>query len=1069
MQFTEHSLELSIMELFENEGYTHQTGQDIHREKTDVLLPELLSTFLLHRYAVDGITESEIATIITQLKNISGSDYDANKRMLDLICNGFTFRREDKNQKDLFIQLIDFEEPERNFFEIVNQVEIQGREQLRIPDGIVYVNGLPLVVLEFKSAIKENTTIEDAYKQLTIRYRRDIPELFKYNAFVVISDGANNKIGSLFSPYEYFYAWRKVESTDKEVDGISSLITMVKGLFRKDRLVKVIKDFVYFPDSSDKETKIVCRYPQFFAAESLYKSISSAIRPKGNGKGGIYFGATGCGKSYTMVFLSRLLMKSRELNSPTIVVITDRTDLDAQLSKIFVESKKYIGDENVECIESRALLKEKLEDRKSGGVFLTTIQKFCEDIKLLSERSNIICISDEAHRSQNNLEEKTVITDKGVEHKYGFAKYLHDSLPNATYVGFTGTPIDEMAQVFGDVVESYTMKESVADGITVNLVYEGRAAKVILDQKKVREIEEYYAQCEDEGANEAQIAASKKAVANLDAIIGDDDVVAEVAQDFINHYETRVREGATVEGKAMFVCSNREIAYKLWQKIVELRPEWNVPRALPEHVEGGDKDYKPIEKIKMVMTENKAKDTKGLFELLGNHEYRRELDRQFKKVESNFKIAIVVDMWITGFDVPSLDTIYIYKPLQKHTLIQTISRVNRTYKGKDRGLIVDYIGIKRAMNEALKKYTGDDNEEFEDTDKAVVIVKDQISVLDVMFNEFDSSDYYNGSPLKQLECLNKAVEFIQASEELEKRFMDAVRRMKKAFNLCSSSENITKNDKDKINFYIAIRSILFKLTKGDAPDITTMNHHVAQLINEAIKADGVEELFQVGKNVNFDIFTPEYLEKINAIQLPNTKIKILQQLLQQVISDYKRTNKIKAMEFSERMKKLVEEYNNRHLDDFTVQVLDEVTKQLNELLNDIQKDKEHFKELGISFEEKAFYDILVSCAQKFHFENQYPDDQMKELAKKVKALVDDKTRYTDWDQRIDVKAEMEADLMILLDENGYPPVPRNEVYNEVFEQAENFKKYNNNSVVEYYDFKEPQLKVADNNTPSYGI
>ena len=883
------------MELFENEGYTHQTGQDIHREKTDVLLPELLATFLRHRYAADFLSESEISSIITQLKNISGSDYDANKRMLDLICNGFTFRREDKSQKDLFIQLINFEEPELNFFEIVNQVEIQGRDQLRIPDGIVYVNGLPLVVLEFKSAIKENTTIEDAYKQLTIRYRRDIPELFKYNAFVVISDGVNNKIGSLFSPYEYFYAWRKVESTDKEVDGISSLITMVKGLFRKDRLVKIIKDFVYFPDSSnsvrgDKETKIVCRYPQFFAAESLYKSICSAIRPKGNGKGGIYFGATGCGKSYTMVFLSRLLMKSRELNSPTIVVITDRTDLDAQLSKIFVESKNYIGDENVECIESRALLKEKLDDRKSGGVFLTTIQKFCEDIKLLSERSNIICISDEAHRSQNNLEEKTVITDKGVEHKYGFAKYLHDSLPNATCVGFTGTPIDEMAQVFGDVVESYTMKESVADGITVNLVYEGRAAKVILDQKKVREIEEYYAQCEDEGANEAQIAASKKAVANLDAIIGDDDVVAEVAQDFINHYETRVREGATVEGKAMFVCSNREIAYKLWQKIVELRPEWNVPKlpvipALDAGISNGQKivgssptmtertptmtngnptmtngnltmtngnptmtngnltmtngnptmtngnptmtqytppvtqcnpmmtQEKPIEKIKMVMTENKAKDTKGLFELLGNHEYRRELDRQFKKVESNFKIAIVVDMWITGFDVPSLDTIYIYKPLQKHTLIQTISRVNRTYKGKDRGLIVDYIGIKRAMNEALKKYTGDEKEEFEDTDKAVAIVKDQISVLNAMFNEFDS--------------------------------------------------------------------------RGGLDSPTAIPYEATADVNSGRCA----------------IFTPEYLEKINAIQLPNTKIKILQQLLQQVIADYKRTNKIKAMEFSERLKK----------------------------------------------------------------------------------------------------------------------------------------------------------------------
>ena len=1051
MQFDEHKLELSIMELFENEGYTHQTGQDIHREKTDVLLPELLAAYLHHRYAFEDLTESEINGIVVRLKNISGSDYDTNKRMLDLICNGFTFRREDNGnqgfcKKDLFIQLIDFENPERNFFEIVNQVEIQGREQLRIPDGIVYVNGLPLVVLEFKSAIKENTTIEDAYKQLTVRYRRDIPELFKYNAFVVISDGVNNKIGSLFSPYEFFYAWRKVESTDKDSDGISSLMTMIRGLFRKDRLVGVIKDFVYFPDSSDKEIKIVCRYPQYFAATKLFGSIKSAIRPAGDGKGGIYFGATGCGKSYTMVFLSRLLMRSKALNSPTIVVITDRTDLDDQLSKLFLESKNFIGDENFECIESREDLGSILRGRKSGGVFLTTIQKFCEDIKLLSDRSNIICISDEAHRSQNNLDEKLEFNKKtGLpEHKFGFAKYLHDSLPNATYVGFTGTPIDDMKPVFGDIVDTYTMKESVADGITVNLVYEGRAAKVILDQKKVREIEEYYHQCENEGANEAQISASKKAVANLDDIIGDPDVVAEVAKDFINHYETRVREGATVEGKAMFVCSNREIAYSLWKKIVELRPEWNEKKVCSDDEvlsEKDKKELKPIERIKMVMTENKAKDTKGLYEMLGNHDYRKELDRQFKNIKSNFKIAIVVDMWITGFDVPSLDTIYIYKPLQKHTLIQTISRVNRTYSGKEKGLIVDYIGIKRAMNEALKKYTGDENEEFEDTDKAVVIVKDQISVLDAIFNNFDSGDYYNGSPLKQLECLNRAVEFVQTTKELEKRFMEAVRRMKKAFNLCSSSEKISKVEKDKINFYVAIRSILFKLTKGNAPDITTMNHHVAQMINEAIKSDGVEELFQIGKNINFDIFTPEYLEKINAIKLPNTKIKILQQLLQQVIADYKKTNKIKAMEFSERMKKLIEAYNNRHLDDFTSQVLDEVAKQLNDLLNDIKVDKEKFKELGISFEEKSFYDILANCAKKFHFENQYSDEKMKNLAKKVKVLVDDKTRYTDWDQRIDVKAEMEADLMILLDDNGYPPVPRNEVYNEVFEQAENFKKY----------------------------
>ena len=1046
MQFTEHALELSIIELFEKQGYAHIAGSELHHDKKEVLLEDTLRNFLLFKYSSINITQNEISTVVNTIKNISSSLYEENKSVLEILHKGVTLRRDDASQKDVLIHFIDYDEPQNNFFNIVNQLEIQGREHNRIPDGIIYINGIPLVVLEFKSAIKENTTIEDAYKQLTVRYRRDIPELFKYNAFVVISDGINNKMGSVFSPYEFFYAWRKVESTDKDVDGINSLLTMVEGLFRQDRIISVIKDFIYFPDNSDKEVKIVCRYPQFFAATKLFKNIKSAIKPNGNGKGGIYFGATGCGKSYTMVFLSRLLMKSKDFNSPTIVIITDRTDLDSQLSELFQKSKVFIGDDVVENIESRKLLGEKLQDRQSGGVFLTTIQKFCEDIKLLSDRANIICISDEAHRSQNNIEEKVFVNDeKGiVEHKFGFAKYLHDSLPNATYVGFSGTPIDQMEDVFGDIVDTYTMKESVADEITVNLIYEGRAAKVFLDKTKVQEIEDYYAQCQDDGANEFQIEASKKAVVNLETILSDPDVINEVAKDFINHYETRVSEGATVLGKAMFVCPNREIAFALWQKIVELRPEWNEQRLTADNSQLSENDkkvLKPTEMIKMVMTENKAKDINGLFELLGNKKTRKELDRQFKNEKSNFKIAIVVDMWLTGFDVPCLDTIYIYKPLQKHSLIQTISRVNRVYKGKDKGLIVDYIGIKKAMNEALKMYNDNSEDEFEDTDKALIILKDTLSILNEMFVKFDMSLYFEGRPLQQLECLNKAVEYIQASEENEKRFMASVKRLKQSFNLCSSSDAISKSERDLINFYVAVRSIIFKLTKGTAPDITTMNNHVLQMIQEAILSNGVEELFSVGKNIHENLFSPEYLQKINDIQLPNTKIKILQQLLKQMIDEYKKTNKIKALEFGEHLQKIVDLYNSRH-DDFSTQVLDEVTKQLNDLFFQIQNDKEKFKELGISFEEKAFYDILVSCAKKFHFENQYPDEKMKDLAKKVKLLVDDKTRYTDWDVRIDVKAEMEADLMILLDENGYPPVPRNEVYNEVFEQAENFKKYN---------------------------
>ena len=706
MGFNEHALEMSIMDMFTEENYTHISGTQIHREKTDVLLVADLRLYLADRYAAEGITKNEIESVILSLRAVSGTVYEANKTVFKMIADGFILNREDRLQKDFFVELIDFSAPENNIFKVVNQVEIQGYE-LRIPDAIVYVNGLPLVVLEFKSAVKENTTILNAYEQLTIRYKRDIPELFKYNAFVVISDGANNKYGSLFAPYDFFYAWRKIGEDDTEVDGIPSLVSIVKGLFRKDRLLQVIKNYVYFPDNAESELKVVCRYPQFFAAEKLFRNIKAHLRPEGDGKGGTYFGATGCGKSFTMLFLTRLLMKSPYFHSPTIVIITDRTDLDDQLSKQFVSSKDYIGDNTVISIDSREQLRQELQGRTSGGVYLTTIQKFTEDTQRLTDRANVICISDEAHRSQVNLDQKVRVRAEGVERTYGFAKYLHDSLPNATYVGFTGTPIDATIEVFGAVVDSYTMTESVKDGITVNLVYDGRAACVTLNEERLREIEDYYARCELEGANEHQIEESQKAVAHLDVIIGDPDRLRAVAADFLDHYETRVREGATVEGKAMFVCSNRFIAYDLYKFIVEMRPDWAVARVAEDGVELTEderKKLKPIEKIKMVMTRSKD-DKKELYYLLGTKDDRKELDRQFKQVKSNFKIAIVVDMWLTGFDVPCLDTIYIDKPIQQHTLIQTISRVNRVYEGKDKGLIVDYIGIKNNMNKALAKYT----------------------------------------------------------------------------------------------------------------------------------------------------------------------------------------------------------------------------------------------------------------------------------------------------------------------------------------------------------------------------
>ena len=1050
----EAQLELSVMELFQQEGYEYLSGDSILRETTDVLLKDDLRMYLMMKYAADGITANEIETIIFGLVRASHEPlYDANKEMLTKIIDGFVLRREDKTKKDLFIRLIDFDNVHNNIFKVVNQVEIQGKHELRIPDAIVYVNGLPLVVIEFKSATRENATIHNAYEQLTVRYTRDIPDLFKYNAFVVISDGANNKYGSIFAGYDYFYAWRKIDDGVEEVDGINSLYSMVKGLFRKDRLIAVIKDFIFFPDQSNKELKLVCRYPQYFAATKLLENIKVHQKPDGDGKGGTYFGATGCGKSYTMLFLTRMLMRSEHFKSPTIILITDRTDLDTQLSTTFCNAKQFIGDSTVESIESREMLRQKLQGRASGGVYLTTIQKFTEDTQLLSDRTNIICISDEAHRSQVNLEQQVRITENGVQRHYGFAKYLHDSLPNATYVGFTGTPIDATIDVFGSVVERYTMTESVKDGITVNLVYEGRAAKVTLDEDKLEEIEAYYAKCEEDGANEHQIEESKKAIANLDIILGDSDRLRAVAKDFVAHYEKRVGEGATVCGKAMFVCSTRQIAFKLYQYIRELRPEWTEVREADEGIVLSDKErkeIKPIAKMNMVMTRSKD-DPKELWDVLGNDEYKRELDRQFKKVKSNFKIAIVVDMWLTGFDVPELDTMYLDKPVQQHTLIQTISRVNRVCKGKDKGLIVDYIGIKNSMNFALKKYTDYKENDLEEIAESTVIVRDSLDVLDTIFRQFNAQPFFNGTPLEQLECLNHAVEYVQITHEMEERFMACVKRMKDAYNLCSGGDELSDQERNKIHFYLAIRSVLRKLTKGDAPDVTQMNARVARMVEEAIQADGVTEIFTIEKEterLEQDIFSDEYLERINRIPMVNTKIKILQRLLKNAIDDYRKINKIKGVDFTERMNAVVDLYNARRKDKaFANEVLDDVAEQLTKLLEELGKDKQSFEELNISFEEKAFFDILEALAKKYGFYDKYIEDygtdHLLNLAKDIKAIVDDKAKYAAWSAREDIKAELKVNIILKLAEYKYPPVTQDEVYKEVLEQAENFRKYAN--------------------------
>ena len=1042
--FNEHALEMAIMELFRQEGYTYTNGEQIHKELSDVLLRDDLRAFLRCRYADCALSSQEVESILARLTaNVGGSLYENNAHTYRLITEGFAIKREDTSQADLFIEPIDFEHPDNNIFRIVNQLEIKGLEK-RIPDAVVYINGMPLVVLEFKSAVKENTTIMDAFTQLTVRYRRDIPELFKYNAFVVISDGVNSKYGSLFTPYEFFYAWRKVRSEDKATDGVNALHTMVQGLFRKERLLSVIRDFVFFPDASKKETKIVCRYPQFFATHKLFDNIllHSRLHADGDGKGGTYFGATGCGKSYTMLFLTRMLMRSRAFANPTIILITDRTDLDTQLSEQFAKAKTFIGDECVREVESRARLRELLAGRNSGGVFLTTIHKFTEDTRLLSERANIICISDEAHRSQTNLQQQLRQTADGIRRSYGFAKYLHDSLPNATYVGFTGTPVDATIDVFGEVVDAYTMTEAVADDITRRIVYEGRAAKVLLDNAKLQEIEHYYQQCAEEGTNEYQIEESKRAVTNMECILGDPDRLQAVAEDFVAHYEKRIEEGSTVVGKAMFVCSNRTIAYNLYKKIIALRPEWNVR---PEKKEKQDADAPlPLERIKLVMTRNKD-DAKELYDLLGTDSDREQLDKQFKDPRSNFKIAIVVDMWITGFDVPCLDTMYIDKPLQQHTLVQTISRVNRVYPGKDKGLVVDYIGIKNNMNKALKRYaTGElDTASVETIEQSVAMVKDELDILRRMFATFDYSKFTTGTPLEQLDILNRGAEFAQSTKDTENAFMGHTKKMKAAFGLCCNSDQITHAEREDIHYFSGVRAIIYKLTKGNLPDAAQMNRRVSRMIEEAIVSEHVEEILRAGSDTaNLDVLSEEYMERLAKLRLPNTKVKLMERLLRTVITQFKQVNKIKGVDFSKRLNELVDRYNDRRDSAvFADEVLTEVANQMADLLKEIHREKQSFKDLGITYEEKAFYDILQSIARQFAFA--YPEEKAKALAQEIKKIVDDKSKYTDWAARDDIKAELKMDLILVLAEYGYPPVTNDEVFKEIFEQAENFKKYNN--------------------------
>ncbi len=1068
-KFTETDFENSVLELFQTKHpeYRYKCGYEISRTAEEILLKDDFCEYIAKRYSVKDFGETEIGKIIANLETARGTSlYDTMSTTLETLRDGYTLDRSALEKTDEHIEYFDYDNVANNIFRIVNQYEVKDGAQPRRPDIIVFVNGIPVAVFELKNVTKEIVTIYDAYKQLHIRYKRDIPSLMRYSFLCVLSDGANTKVGSLFADYKHFFPWKSVDGVHySSNNGVECLLTLVEGLFDPRTLLNVIGNYAYFPDTDNrksldlvsKEVMILPKYSQYYASEALFKSIKAHRKPNGDGKGGTYFGATGCGKSYTMLFLARRLSTSRELANPTILLLTDRTDLDDQLSEIFEVSKKFLVDANTKKVSSRKMLYDELRGIQSGGIFLMTVQKFDEDVGLLSDRTNIVCISDEAHRTQVNLDVdyRTVYAESesergmrmppkavGVKKRYGFAKYLRDSFPNATYVGFTGTPIDSTIRVFGPVVMSYKMKQAVDDGSTVSINIQEGPRSVRLDDAKIRIVDKYYEEQIRSGNNVYQVEQSKRDMATVRTIIDNESRLNLVVNHIINHYELRLKEGSTVNGKAMIVCYDRLIAYRVYRKLSVLRPDWFIKKKTQldestltvEQLES----LKEVQMVNLIATRNRD-DEPELYDLLGDDGYRSSMAKLFKVENSNFKIAIVVDMWMTGFDCESLDTMYIDKPLERHSLIQTISRVNRVFKGKEKGLIVDYIGLEASLAKALQLYGGDDNPVL-DTEVSYVIFKDQLQLLDEIMANFDKTPFFTGSDLDRLLTIEKGANFVCRSNETETRFMAISLRMKRAYDLCIGDERITGDEMTRVHLYCGIRSLIFKATDGEKPDAVLMNEEVKRLVDACISAYGDED----DEIKVIDIFSSEYLKKIEGIPYKNTKFQMLIKLLKKAIRQYSKTNKIQSIEFSKRMRILVDKYNNRDglvlvsNDEVINDFIDGLTAEATKILKDLENDANEFKKLGISFEEKAIYDILKAIRDKYKFE--YEDNRMITLAKKVKEIVDDKSKYIDWSSKQDIKASFHSDIIRLLNRNGYPPCTFDDVYNKVLSQVDNIKR-----------------------------
>lgn len=1001
--YTEADYENSVIELFRNDlGYEYAYGPDIERDFYSPLYEEILidSLYRLNR----ELPDDAIQDALFKLKNFeNGELVQKNAVFMDYLQNGIPVRFFVSGEEhSSIVYLVDYKNPDNNSFIVANQWTFIENSNKR-PDVILFLNGLPVVLVELKSPSREETDASEAYRQLR-NYMQEIPSMFVYNAICVMSDQLTSKAGTITSGEDRFMEW-KTKDGDYENTQYAQFDTFFEGMFQKKRLLDIIKNFICFSNEGINSFKILAGYHQYFAVRKAIESTKHATVT--DGKGGVFWHTQGSGKSLSMVFYAHLLQQA--LDSPTIVVITDRNDLDDQLYGQFAKCKDFLRQEPMHA-ESRENLKNLLDGRKANGIIFTTMQKFEESHEPLSERHNIIVMADEAHRGQYGLTE--TVDAKTGKVKIGTARIIRNTLPNATYIGFTGTPISSKdrstREVFGDYIDIYDMTQAVEDGATRPVYYESRVIKLNLDEATLKMIDAEYDIMAENADNEV-IEKSKRELGQMEAVLGNDNTINSLVCDILDHYENN-RENL-LTGKAMIVAYSRPIAMKIYKRILELRPAWT-------------------EKVAVVMTSGNN-DPEEWREIIGNKHHKNELAKKFKDNNSPLKIAIVVDMWLTGFDVPSLATMYVYKPMSGHNLMQAIARVNRVFRDKEGGLVVDYVGIATALKQAMNDYTSRDKKNYGDTDVAKVAYPkflEKLSVCRDKFHGYDYSKFQNGTDLERAKTISGAVNFIMGREKVDEKdsFVKEALMLHQALSLCSSL--VDEDSRFEAAFFESVRVLVLRLTNagvGKKISLPEMNARINELLKQSIKSDGVINLFSDIKE-EFSLFDPKFLQEVANMKEKNLAVELLKKLIAEQVSVYRRTNVVKSEKFSEIMQRSINAYLNGMLTN------EEVIEEMLKLAKQIAAAQKEGDKLGLTADELAFYDALTKPqAIKDFYENDELIAITKELADTLR-----KNKTIDWQKRESARAKMRMLIKKLLKKHKYPPEGMEDAAQTVMTQCE---------------------------------